>query len=104
MEKVAEHMSQGVVKTSAYAKVSTDMKIPYGNFPRWMKVQKRIEQEAQRSVAAQLLGRKAWNLVKHKGTLRRNTVQKDIGFSKLDQALMDACKDRNHRPICAPPP
>ena len=43
LEAVAVLLSQGKRITAAYEAVSADLKIPYGNFARWMKNMKRIE-------------------------------------------------------------
>ena len=43
MEAVAVLMSKGVKKTNAFGLVSDEMKIPYGNFARWMAQAKKIE-------------------------------------------------------------
>ena len=43
LEAVAVLLSQGKRITAANEAVSADLKIPYGNFARWMKNMKRIE-------------------------------------------------------------
>ena len=43
MEAVALLMSKGIKKANAFGQVSEEMKIPYGNFARWMTQAKKIE-------------------------------------------------------------
>ena len=64
------------------------------------------QEQAAKAKAQALLGRRAYRLCQGMGTQRSASMRNDIGFKKLDEALLKACKDRNVRPgaafvICA---